>query len=99
MSRKITEKIVYAFMSERNFKLSNSEVKNDGVLTKLYLFNNKIAVKENSTGKIKITMAGYPTVTTRERLNGLPNVSITQKDFTQYLNGQEINSYDWYAVN
>ena len=99
MSRKITEKIVYAFMTEKNFKLSNSEVKNDGVLTKLYLFNNKIAVKENSTGKVKITLAGYPTNTTRERLNGLPNCRIIQKDFTQYLNGEKINSYDWYAIN
>ena len=44
-------------------------------------------------------MAGYNTQTTRERLNGLPNVSLTQKDFTPYLNGEKIDTYEWYAIN
>ena len=99
MTRKITEKIVYAFMNDKNLKLSNTEVTCNGYLTRLFLFDNLIAVKEVFSGKIEITMAGYNTQATRERLNGLPNCRIIQKDFSPYLNGEKIDAWDWYALN
>ena len=98
MSRQITEIISRKFMNDESYRLSNSEVHTDFVFTRLYLHGNLIAIKKKDTGKIKVSMAGYPTVTTRERLNGLPNVKISQKDFTQYLNGQEIDPHKWYEV-
>ena len=98
MSRQITEIITRKFMNDESYRLSNSEVRTDFETTRLYLHNNLIAKKEKATGKIYITLAGWNTVTTRERLNGLPNVRVTQKDFIPYLNGQEINSYDMYEV-
>ena len=98
MSRQVTEKTIRKFLNNENFKLSSTEVKTDMEITRLYLFGNCIARKNNLTNKIEITLAGYNTVTTRERLNGLPNVNICSKNFTPYLNGKEIDSDSWYTV-
>lgn len=99
MSRQITEIIVRAFMNDETKRMGNSEVRTDFVTTKLYLWNNLIAIKKKDTGKIEVSMAGYPTVTTRERLNGIPGVSISQRKGIQYLNGKEIDTDKFYAVN
>lgn len=98
MSRQITEIMARKFMNDESYRLSNSEVRTDYISTRLYLHNNLIAKKEKATGKIEVSMAGWNTVTTRERLNGLPNVRVTQKDFIPYLNGKEIDPYEWYAI-
>ena len=50
-------------------------------------YGNPIAVIEY--GKLFIRHAGYPTNTTKERLNGLPNVHIQQKNWRWFLNGEE----------
>ena len=87
--RKVTQTITRAFLNREKATLSNTYT--DGHT--LYLHNNAIA-RHNSDGTLSISMAGWPTPTTRERLNALPNVSVTQKNFTQYLNGREWNG-DW----
>ena len=97
--RKVTREIVSAFMNDYNATVSNSSVTTKDGITKLFLFGNCIARKEIATGKIEVTLAGWNTNTTRERLNGIPNVSVTQSNFTPYLNGIEMNSDEWYAVN
>ena len=79
--RQITQKIVTAFEQRRALKIDNSET--DG--TSLWLFNNKIA--EHREGGIWITNAGWSSKTTKERLNGLRGVHITQKKGEWYLNG------------
>ena len=99
MSRQVTKEIVKAFMNDQAKRVSNSEVHTDFNSTRLYLFDNLIAIKKKDTGKIEVSMAGYPTVTTRERLNGIPGVSITQRNFKQFLNGKEIETDKFYAVN
>ena len=98
MSRQITKEIVKAFMNDVAKRINNSEVHTDFISTRLYLHNNCIAIKKKDTGRIEVSMAGWNTVTTRERLNGLPNVRVTQKDFIPYLNGKEIDPYEWYAI-
>ena len=91
MSRQITEKAVRALLLGDNFKQSNTEVKyrkyNDVAV--MYLFDNEIAFYSPTTKILEITTAGWNTVTTRERLNGLPNVSVTQRKGQLYLNGKE----------
>lgn len=87
--RKVTQTITRAFLNREKATLSNTYT--DG--NTLYLHNNAIA-RHNSDGTLSISMAGWPTPTTRERLNALPNVSVTQKNFTQYLNGREWNDND-----
>ena len=87
--KKITEESVDAFMDGRRFKKSNMEVKVDEVeASKLYLFGNCIA-ERNRVGKISITSCGWITRTTKERLNGIPGVSIQQKNSEWYLNGKQ----------
>ena len=99
MARQITKEIVKAFLNDEHKKVNNSKVVTDYASTRMYLFNNLIAIKTKSSGKIEISMAGYPTTTTRERLNGIPGVSLTQKNYKQYLNGQEIETDKFYVIN
>lgn len=87
-----TSKINNAFVQGQAKKISNTNT--DG--QSLWLFNNKIA--EHREDGMYITNAGWKSRTTKERLNGLPNVSISQKKGEWYLNG---NLWDggWIKVN
>jgi hypothetical protein len=79
--RQITRNAVAALMGGYNFNSGNTQVMDKA----LYLHGNKIAELRN--GKLWITNAGWSSNTTKERLNGLPNVHIQQKNFVWYLNG------------
>ena len=92
MARDITEKAVRALLAGQNFKQSNTRVE-DG---SMYLFGNIIATKEGR--KLKISLCGWNTVTTRERLNGLPRVNIKQVKGIPYLNGEPMNTREVYKV-
>jgi hypothetical protein len=81
MSRKITKQIVGAFL-RREPKRSRNTV---SVGEALYLYGNKIA--EWRGGELWISTAGWNTVTTRERLNALPNVRVNMKRYELSLNG------------
>lgn len=43
----------------------------------------------NLNNVLEITNAGWATNTTKERLNGIPGVSISQRKGIWYLNGKE----------
>lgn len=98
MTRKITEESVNAFMEGRNFKKQNMEVEvwhciGNKHYVIMYLHWNAIARREmGDTLVIEITDAGWATVTTKERLNWLPRVSISQKKWVWYLNGKELTN-------
>ena len=67
--RHITEKAVDAFMTNDKFNKQNTKVvlfKDD---VELKLHGHTIAYKDGAD--IKISFCGYPTNTTKERLNGL----------------------------
>jgi len=85
MARQISIDAAEAFMSNRPFKRDNTEVvlMTSGTM-QLFLFGNCIAQKLRN--ELRITSAGYSTVTTKDRLNALPGVKIYQKDFQWYLN-------------
>lgn len=90
--RKITKDAIRALYENKSFKRDNTVVRGhfspvNAVSSRImYLHGNPIAkLKE---GKLYISHSGWPTNTTKERLNGLPNVSIHQKDFQWYLNGE-----------
>ena len=88
--RKITERAITAFINHKNFSCDNTCVVVEPNVTTLLLYNNPIAYKYNDPDKtLSITHAGWDTVTTKERLNGLPGVSIHQANFKWYLNGEE----------
>lgn len=91
MSRKVSTEIAHAFLSGVKKKVGNSYT--DG--NTLYLHGNAIAKIEK--GKLFVTTAGWGTPTTKERLNALPNVSVSTKNYKLYLNGKVWNG-EWTAV-
>lgn len=94
--RQITKEAVRAFNNNENFSLSNTTVKADCTRTRMYLFGNLIAVKEN--GKLRVTLAGWNSNTTRERLNGLNGVSVTSKQGQAFINGKAVANSEWVEV-
>lgn len=86
--RKITQDAVNAFMHREPFKQSNTEVVVYPSDTCMYLHGRMIAVI-NLMGNIWVTNAGYFTNTTKERLNGIPTVTVNEKNLQWYLNGEQ----------
>lgn len=88
--RAITQKSVQAFLNAQKFKLSNTEVKVFDNVTILLYQDNKIAYRYNDPKRtLSITNCGWFSNTTKERLNAIPGVHISQKKFVWYLNGNE----------
>jgi hypothetical protein len=85
----VTQNAVDCFLNCGNATFSNTAVVTENGVSKMYLFGNLIATLEHSVGGVlKVTNAGWKSNTTKERLNGLPRVSIQQKKGEWYLNGQ-----------
>jgi hypothetical protein len=99
--RKITKESVYAFINDLPFNKDNTRVFLDrnfnNPLTQLYLHGNLIAQKCLRSGVISITNCGWFTNTTKERLNGLPNVLVYQRKGKWFLNGAEWDG-EWVEV-
>ena len=93
MARQVTKEIVKAFLDGTNKKVSNSEVHADCTGVKMYLFGNLIA--ERAGERIRVTLAGWNTPTTRERLNGIPNCNVTTKQGQAYINGNPVEDNAW----
>ena len=100
--RKETQKIMSAFLKGEN--ASAQRTNTDG--RSVWLHGNLIA--ERGTTKTWFTLAGWPTVTTRDRVNGLLQLSgsdyrVFQKNGTQFLtNGKdvrEIGDSEWIGLN
>jgi len=96
MSRKITKESISAFLDRKPFKKSNMEVDECYGQFRLKLHGNTIAVLDEF-GMLSVSNAGWASNTTKERLNGLPNVGIHQKNWQWYLNGNEWNG-EWTRV-
>ena len=90
--RQITNDSINAFLNARKFNRQNMSVEVLPNVTILKLHNNAIAYKYNDPEKtLSITNCGWFSKTTKERLNGLPNVNIYQKALKWFLNGKEWN--------
>ena len=96
MSRKITKESVNAFLMKKTFSKGNMQVVEEYGTYRLKLHNNVIAVLDEFN-MLSISNAGWSSNTTKERLNGLPNVRINQKNWNWYLNGNEWNG-EWTRV-
>lgn len=87
--RKITRESVMAFMEARPFKKDNMTIEVLPNVTIMSLFGNRIAYRYNDPERtLSVTNAGWFSNTTKERLNGIPGVSINQKKGEWYLNGE-----------
>lgn len=80
--RKVTSEAVEALMNGYDYKCGNTKVAGQA----MYLHGHKIAWRVKSM--LFISNCGYFTVTTKERLNGIPNVTIQQIKGEWYLNGK-----------
>lgn len=95
MARKITIDAINAFMTGVKFNRDNTsvELSPGGYVWVLKLHGNAIARRDVVLGDepehIEITNARWQSNTTKERLNGIPGVSIVQRKGVWYLNGKE----------
>lgn len=88
--RKITKEAIKAFMNDEEFTSSSTKVEVLPNVTILKLYDNEIAYRYNDPKRtLSITHCGYPTKTTKERLNAIDGVNIVQKKGVWYLNGKE----------
>lgn len=78
--RIVTRKAVAALMNGKTFSSKNTQVQ-DGCM---YLYGKPIARLDSDS--MIISTCGWNTLTTRERLNGLPNVKVFVKRGQLYLN-------------
>ena len=87
--RKITEKSVSCFMNATKFSEGNTAVTVTEEVITLNLHGNTIAYRYQNPHRIIITTCGWNTPTTRERLKGIPGVSIYTRKGQLYLNGEK----------
>jgi len=85
--RQITKDAIAAFIKGVPFKRDNTAVRTDHNGVYLALHGNIIAMSSDEFDGWYISNAGWFTNTTKDRLNGLPGVSIVQKQGVWYLNG------------
>lgn len=86
--KKITEQSTEAFQNRREFNKSNTVVEVLPNVTILKLFGNEIAYLYNDPDNtLAITNCGWQSNATKERLNGIEGVSISQKKGEWFLNG------------
>ncbi len=100
--RKITQQIANAFAQGNEMTLGNTATVHgeNGIAVKLH--GNTIALKNDSG--LYMTLAGWNTTTTRERLNGIAQVlglkaSFTQKKFKPYFNGKQVGINQLFKVS
>ena len=95
--RQITQDSVSAFMNHMNFSRSNTDVLPDSANRHtMFLFDNAIA-RFNHNGELEICDGGYQSATTKERLNGLPNVTVYQRQGQWFLNDKPWDG-EWTVV-
>lgn len=82
MPKMTSTRAAAALTNGRKFSSKNTKVAEGN----LYLFGNHIA-RDAGEGHVAISNRGFFTLTTKDRLNAIPNVSISQKNYEWFLNG------------
>lgn len=109
--RQITRDAVKAFYASEPFKRGNTRVTvkplhTGASLVRFYLHNNCIAERIDASDTVDITLAHWPTVTTRERVSGILRCygyAVGQRDGIQVLlkrgeYRQDIDPTKWYII-
>jgi len=89
--RKVTRLTCEAFERGEVKSIGNTRTDGHG----LYLHGNKIA--EWREGEVYVSLAGWDTVTTRERLNGIDGCNVYRRKGVTYINGIEFTEF-WQRV-
>ena len=90
--RKVSRQIKAAFEAGKSRTIGNTTTNGASV----FLHGNQIIKRE--AGKVFWTLAGWNTVTTRERVNTIAGAGLYQKGFTPYVNGKEVCPHTWHAI-
>lgn len=93
--RQITKEAKWAFDRNINFSKSNTKILVMGDITEMYLHGNKIARKFGH--KISISLAGWNTVTTRERLSAF--AAVYSRKGQAYINDKPVSNNEWIELN
>ena len=105
--RKITEAAANAFKAKRDFSRDNTTVLVSDNYVAMYLHGNRIAYQHLDGGNLRVTLAGWGTPTTRERVNGLLEVMGVQawyyqknkrQRFAYGVSDREVSPKDWFTV-
>jgi len=96
--RKVTQQAAAAFHGSRKFKSGATQVNPRLGGVELVLHGSVIA-REIDGGGLSVNLCGYPTKVTRERLNSLHGVSISQDKGIQYLNGEVMPENGWVKIS
>lgn len=93
--RKVTENAVNAFFAGRNWAGGNTTVQVEDGWVQMRLHGHKIAWRHTSEpNEIYVSQCGWPTVTTRERLNAVlytfNGLHMSQSKHKQYIGNEEI---------
>lgn len=88
--RKITLLAAKAFYGKQTFKQANTEVyySESQDVSSMFLHGSLIAKYHHGDKLLQVTNGGFFTNVTKERLNGLIGVRVSQRDFVWYLNGE-----------
>ncbi|UZZ63862.1 hypothetical protein PSV6_2 [Pseudomonas phage PSV6] len=91
MARKVTQQAVNAFIAGRTGVFGGNtvvELSPLGEVLVMKLHGNAIARRDvGPFGTFEVRDGGWQSNTTKERLNGLPGVSVNQKQYVWFLNG------------
>ena len=92
--RKVTQKIANAFINGESLKIKNTETDGQSV----WLHGNMIARKTDNG--LEVTLAGWNTVTTRERVNGIcelwgSNLRFVQRNFEAFTQSASNGFESW----
>ena len=100
--RKITQNAANAFAAHTKWCSGNTMIDayevNGVPEVRMYLHGNEIAYMHD--GELLVTLAGWPTPTTRERLNGLLqtlgfNETFFQQNHSQFFGSSLIHANQW----
>jgi hypothetical protein len=104
--RKISQLAANAFIHGKEFNRDNTRVVQTELSSRLYLHGHLIAERIYSLhgiSMVAVSLAGWGTPTTRERVNGLLETlgcptKFYQKNHCQMLGDVEVDSSEWQTV-
>ena len=92
--RKVSKEAASALLGYRKYNNGNTKVKLYPKYSEMTLFGNAIARFYLEGNELYIRTAGWPTITTKDRLNAFCIISVWTEDYQMYLNGQPWDDHE-----
>lgn len=96
--RKIEKDMLRAMRERREWRCKNTEVVVTHEAVNVYLHGNRIArlwINGDTFSQLDMTLAGWPTATTRSRLNAICSEYVSQSGFYQMDFEQWYDGFVW----